>query len=273
LRYYIINLFKEANMSLPSLSLEDRVAVVTGARRGIGRSIALLFAEAGANVAVCDCVIEDGELESVAEEIQRFDRRSLAIKADISQEGDVDNLVKRVVDEFDGIDILVNNAGILGEATTFEAPLDDWDKIMDTNLKGYYVCSRAAGRRMIEQKRGNIISMASVASFRAGEFSGVYNVTKAGVVMLTRVLAKYLGSHNIRVNAIAPSLVPTDLYPSWLAQGLWKDPDGLARLEASTALGRLPTAEEISNVALFFASDASSFITGHTILVDGGALA
>ena len=253
-------------MTIPNFSLEGKVAIITGSRRGIGKAIALTFAEAGADVVVCDWVVEDGLLGVVAEEIRELGRRSLAIQADIAKKADVDSLVQRVMDEFSGIDILVNNAAIDIRVPLLELGEDDWDKVIDINLKGYYLCSQAVGRRMVERKKGNIISMASQLAFRAWANMGAYCITKAGVVMLTRVLARELGSYGIRANAIAPSTAKTEL-----GRPTWSDPEALNRVVSTIPLGgRLAEPSDIVGVALFLASDASSYITGHTILVDAG---
>lgn len=252
-------------MSIPSFSLEGNVAIVTGSRRGIGKAIALTFAEAGADVAVCDLVVKDGALRAVADEIQRLGRRSLAVQVDVTRKSEVDNFVKRVVDELGAIDILVNNAGILFTEPLLEIPEDKWDRIMNVNLKGYYLCSQAAGRRMVEQKKGTIINIASSAAFKGMPAIGAYCITKAGVVMLTRALAQELSSHNIRVNAIAPATVNTEIIRDIVAT-----PEGLAAQVARIPLGRLGEVSDVAGAALFLASEASSFITGHTLLVDGG---
>ena len=252
-------------MGIPGFSLEGKVAIVTGGRRGIGRAIALAFTEAGADIVVCDRVVEDGELEAVAEEIRRLGRRSLAVQADITQKSDVDNLVQRVVDEFSAVDILVNSAAMNIRAPLLELREDGWDRIINTDLKGYYLCSQVVGKRMVDQKRGNIINMASTAAMKAAPEMGAYCIAKAGVVMLTRVLALELAKYNIRVNAIAPSIVKTKF-----SQPLWSDPDTLKQIEAEIPLGRLAETGDIIGSALFLASDASSYITGHTIIVDGG---
>ena len=254
-------------MSIPGLSLKGKVALVTGSRRGIGRAIALAFAEAGADVAVCDNVVEGGELGVVAEEIQGLGRRSLAIQADVGRKADVDNLVREVMDQFSAIDILVNNAGIGGESTLFEASEDEWDRVIDINLKGHYLCSQAVGKGMVERRGGNIIGIASIWGTRAN-MGRPYSVSKAGVIMLTRVLARELGQYNIRVNAIAPGAIKTEL-----TRGMWDDPEYLKQLEAQIMLGRIAEPSEIASVALFLASEASSYITGTTIVTDGGMLA
>jgi len=254
-------------MSIPSLSLENKVAIVTGGSKGIGRAIALAFAEAGADVAICSRGL-DGELGTVAEEIRRLGRRSLAVQADITRKAAVDNSVQKTMDEFGRIDILVNNAGVIERATLLETDEDGWDRIMDTNLKGYYLCSQAVGKRMIDQKRGNIINIASMRGITAAVGRASYCISKAGVVMLTRVLALELAGYNIRVNAIAPGWVKTRLNES-----LWSDPKTRKQIEAEIPLGYMAEPSDIAGTALFLASDASSYITGHTIIAEGGLLA
>lgn len=252
-------------MGVPSLPLPGKVAIVTGGRRGIGKAIALALAEAGADIAICDRVIEDGEVKAVADKVQQLGRRSLAVRADITQKADVDSLVQRVVDEFGVIDILVNNAAMNIRAPLLELGEDGWDRVIDTDLKGYYLCSQAVGKRMVDQKGGNIINIASTAAIKAAPEMGAYCIAKAGVVMLTRVLALELAQYNIRVNAIAPYMVKTKF-----SQPLWGDPETLKQLESEIPLGRLAEPGDIIGSVLFLASDASSYITGHTIIVDGG---
>ncbi len=253
-------------MSIPDFSLEGKVAIITGGSRGIGKAIALTFAEAGADVVVCSRVV--GELQAVAEEIQGLGRRSLAVQTDITQKTDVDNLVQKVMEQFGAIDILVNNAGILIMAPFLELREDDWDKTIDTHLKGYYFCCQAVGKRMVERKGGNIINIASGWAMKAGREAGVYCIAKAGVVMLTKVLALELASYNIRANAIAPGWVRTKMIDYLLS-----DPEGLKQEETQIPLGRIAEPGDIVGAALFLASEASNYITGHTILVDGGELA
>ena len=262
-------------MGALSLSLEDKVALVTGSRRGIGKAIALTFAEAGADVAVSDCVIDDGELKAVAEQITKLGQRALVIKADVSQKKDVEDMVRSMMDKFGVIDILVNNAGIvlpvpvLEITEVLEVPDDNWHRMIEVNLRGCYLCSQAIGKIMVKQKQGNIVNIASVSGLRvANTLNVVYNITKAGVIMLTRTLAKELAEYNIRANAIAPGGVRTDLL-----KPVWTNPEYLKRVEASIPMKRIAEPVEIANVALFLASDASSYITGQVIPVDGGLLA
>ena len=251
-------------MSMPNLSLEGQVAIVTGGRRGIGRAIALTFAEAGADVAVCDVVVEGGEMEAVVEEIRKLGRRSLAVQTDVTQKAQVDNLVQRVEDEFGVIDILVNNVGGgSARALLLETSEDDWDRVIDTNLKGCFLCSQAVTKRMVEREKGNIINMASTAAFRG---DSAYSISKAGVVRLTEGLARSLGRYNIRVNSIAPGYTITDMTKS-----AWGVPEVRKQHEALVPLGRMAQPSEIAGIALFLASEASSFITGHMIVANGGS--
>ena len=254
-------------MCLPNFMLNGKVAVITGGRRGIGKAIALTFAEAGADVAICD-LVKDGNLEIVAEEIRKLGRRSIAVQADVTRKADVDNFINRATSELGYIDILVNNAGG-GDAEPLKNTSEaEWDRLIDLNLKSCYLCFQAVAKGMIERRQGNIISMASGAGMRGFAGRNVYNIAKAGVIMFTRVVARDLGKYNIRANAIAPTTVHTDLM-----QWLWDDPKALAAEAARIPLGRLAEPDDITGPALFLASDASKYISGHTIVIDGGQLA
>jgi NAD(P)-dependent dehydrogenase (short-subunit alcohol dehydrogenase family) len=253
-------------MDVPNLVLEGEVAVVTGSKRGMGRDIALAMASAGADVAVCSRLVE-GELEAVADEIAKLGRRSLALRVDISRKKEVDNLVDKVMDEFGAIDILVNNAGVQVKAPILDTSEEVWDNIIDTNLKGCFLCSQAVGRKMMERKKGTIINLSSDLAFKAFPELGAYCISKTGIVMLTRALARELGSHGIRVNSIAPGLVRTEM-----SRANWGNPEALAHVESLLPLGRIGETEDVVGVALFLASDASRYITGDTILLNGGGV-
>lgn len=254
-------------MTVPSFSSKGKIVVVTGSRRNIGKAFALAFAEVGADVAVCDMVIEDGELEGVAKEIRKFGRRSLVAQVDVNNKTDVNNFVQRVEDVLGGIDILINNARtMIINKPLMEWEEEEWDITIDVDLKGYFLFAQAVAKRMMERRKGNIINIASRAAFKATKNSGAYPIAKAGVVMLTRMLAVELASYNIRVNAIAPCSVRSALEDGW------RDTE-VERAKEAPPLGRWPEPRDIVGSALFLASQASSFITGHTILVDAGKLA
>ncbi len=253
-------------MSLPSFSLEGKIAVVSGGGRGIGRSIALGFAQAGADVSICARTIS--ELEEVAEEIRALGKRCLVVQTNIAVKSEVDNLVSMVIGEFGTVDVLVNNAAMNIMRPLIELREDGWDKIMNVDLKGYYLTSQAVAKVMVEKRMGNIINLTSTGAVKASPGLGAYSIAKAGVVMLTKVLATELAPYNIRVNAIGPSLVKTKF-----SQPLWGNPEVLKGIEAGVPLGRIAEADDIVGAALFLASDASNYITGQTIYVDGGMLA
>jgi NAD(P)-dependent dehydrogenase (short-subunit alcohol dehydrogenase family) len=252
-------------MNFPDFSLNGQVALVTGGRRGIGQAIALTFANAGADVAVCDVVTEDGALESTGDEIRKLGRRALTIKADTSREADINHLVEQVVAQWGTIDILVNNAGINMSGPFLEMSGETWDKVMNVNLKGYFLMAKAVGRVMFSKKKGCIINMSSRFAFRPSAHSASYSISKAGVAMLTKVIAKELGGYGIRANAIAPGMIKTDFN-----RRAWENETNLAKFIASTPLGRIGEVSDIAGAALYLASPASSYVSGHVLLVDGG---
>ena len=253
-------------MAVPRLTLENKVAIVTGGGRGIGRAIAVQFAEAGASVVVVSRT--QTELEKVAEEIGRLGRESLACQANIAVKAEVDAMVARVVERFGGVDILVNNAAVNVMRPLLELREDGWDKVMGVGLKGYFFCTQAAARSMVARRSGNIINIVSDAAVKAAPALGVYGIAKAGVLMMTKLFAVDLAPHNIRVNAIGPGMVKTGF-----SQPMWGNPDLRKLIEASIPLRRIAEPEEIAAVALFLASDAASYVTGETVFADGGTLA
>ena len=253
-------------MRIPDLSLAGEVALITGGKRGMGREIALAMAAAGADVAVSSRTVE-GELKEVADEIRSLGRRSLAVRADVSRKTDVENLVSRVMDEFGTIDILVNSAGILAKAALLETSEDSWRQMIEVNLTGCFLCSQAVGKRMVERKKGTIINMTSDLAFSPVPEMGAYSVSKAGIVILTRVLSKELGKYGIRVNAIAPGLVKTEM-----SRPNWSDPAVLKQVESMIPLGRIGQTRDVVGAALFLASQASNYITGDTLLLNGGGI-
>jgi len=255
-------------VGIAEFSMPGEVVLVTGGRRGMGKEIALAVAKAGADVAICDVVTDDGQLQAVATEIKKLGRRCLAIPADTTRKSDVDTMVQKVMDEFGHIDVLVNNAGIVLRSPLLDLPEGDWDKLMNINVKGYYLCAQAVAKRMVEQRKGIVINMASQYAFRVTPQMGLYSIAKAGVAMLTRGLAQELGQYGIRVNAVAPGLVRTEF-----SRSSWTNPQLMEQYEMSVPLGRIAETDDVIGVVMFLASSAAKYITGHTLLVDGGALA
>jgi 2-deoxy-D-gluconate 3-dehydrogenase len=254
------------DMTLPSLSLKGKTAIVTGGRSGIGKFIALLFAEAGADVAVAD-VVADERLAAVAEEIQGLGRRCLDVQVDTSQKSGVDRMVRQSVKALGGVDILVNAAGISTRTTPMEISEEEWDRVMDIDLKGCLLCAQAAGKQMIAQGRGgSIINLTSVAGIKAVVMRAGYASAKIGLIMLTRQLALELAPHKIRTNAIAPGLVRTEL-----TRDMWGDPETKSQMAALVPLGSWAEPLDVANAALFLASEAAGYITGITLPVDGAA--
>jgi len=256
-------------MTKPNFSLKDKVAIVTGAKRGIGKEIALTFAEAGADVAVCSRAVEDGQLEAVAREIQGLGRRSIAVQADVGVKADVDRMVQKVIDEFGRIDILVNDAGVNIKHLAFDFPEEDYDKLMNTNLKGCFLCCQAVGKRMKEAGKGVIVNVASEVGLQqvnAMPELSVYSMTKAGIVMLTTVLSKEWGPYGIRVNAIAPNSTRTPM------SVVWDSPEAEKAVAKTIPLGRVAEPSDQAAAVLFLASEAAGYISGVTLRVDGGKL-
>jgi 2-deoxy-D-gluconate 3-dehydrogenase len=246
--------------------LRGKTAVVTGARRGIGRAIALALAEAGADVAVCDIVADDGLLTKTREEIKQLGSESVALIADVSRREDVEKMAGQALKVYGKIDLLVNCAGVwIPGQNLIECSDENWDRVIDTNLKGTYLCCQAAGKIMAAQKSGSIINMSSQVGLTPGAGAGAYSISKAGIIMLTRQLALELSSYKIRVNALAPGIVKTDFNAAF-----WKDPAVEAQTAGMVPLGRLAEPEDIAQAAVFLASDAASYITGQILCINGG---
>ena len=276
-------------MSLSSFSLKGKKALVVGARRNMGKGFALGLAEAGADVAVTDVNIESGQLQTVADEIQQMGCKSLALKADISSQEEVKKLVDSVVQEFGTIDILMNVAVMYHSKSVIDLDEESWDKLTDVNLKGYWLMMQEVSPIMMKQKSGSIINLTSRGGLKAhaDKMMGNYAIVKSGIAMMTRQYCRYLGPYNVRVNAIAPSLVEWEEFPG--QENLKKKTDSQQKADRQVTdeekfeswltgpenlpLGRVATFEEMANAAVFLASDASSYITGTILNVDGGYMA
>ncbi|MCJ8499845.1 glucose 1-dehydrogenase [Desulfatitalea alkaliphila] len=250
-------------MDLTQFSLEGKVAVVTGGSRGIGRAAALAMADAGAHVVVSSRKI-DG-LEPVAAEISSKGVKGLAIAAHVGKMEDAKALIDQVMQQFGRLDILVNNAG----TNPYFGKLIDQDETtyditMNVNLKSIFFLSQMAAKIMKTRGGGSIINTSSIGGIRAGEL-GVYCVSKAAVIMMTQVMAKEWGQYNIRVNAIAPGIIKTRL-----SEALWKNPEVNAKAVAQIPMLRLGEPQELAGIVVFLASRAGSYVTGETIVVDGG---
>ena len=279
-------------MSLKQFSLEGKKALVVGARRNMGKGFALGLAEAGADVVVTDLAVDDGALQSVADEISEMGRRSAAIQADISSKQSVSELVDQTISVLGGLDVLMNVAVMYHRKALPDLDEDGWDQLTNVNLKGYWLMHQAVAPIMRSQRSGSIINLSSRGGLKAHADKGMgnYAIVKAGVAMMTRQYCRYLGPDNVRVNAIAPSLVEWEQHPAgdYYREHPEKKPKSpppkpklsdLDRFEAwstgpeNLPLGRVATFEEMANAAVFLASDASSYITGTILCVDGGYMA
>ena len=246
------------------MKLKGKVALVTGAGRGIGKAAAILLAKEGANVVVNDVDLQSAR--ETADEIRAMGCEALPIKADVSDKAQVRKMVGSIINAFKKIDILVNNAGIFSSVPLIDMTEDEWDKVMEVNLKGVFVCSQAVMKFMIKQHSGKIVNIASLAGKVGGIYSGAhYAASKAGVICLTKSLAKQLAQYGINVNAVAPALIETDMMKDWPKQVK-------ETLLKQVPLGRFGTPEEVAETVLFLVSEGANYITGATIDVNGGLL-
>lgn len=242
--------------------LENRAALVTGASRGIGRAIALALARQGARVAV-NYTRQVEAARRVVEEIEALGGEAFPVQADVRDAAAVDTMVEKVGNRYGRLDILVNNAGIIRDGLLVRMKEEDWQEVLDTNLKGVFYCTRAAARLMIRQRRGRIINLASVVGLMGNAGQANYASAKAGIIGFTRAVARELAPRGITVNAVAPGFIETDM-----TAGL--SPRAKERLLEAIPMGRLGRPEEVAGVVVFLASEAANYITGQTIAVDGG---
>jgi NAD(P)-dependent dehydrogenase (short-subunit alcohol dehydrogenase family) len=243
--------------------LKDKVALITGASRGIGEATAIGLARAGADLAIASRKLPD--LEKVAEEVKKLGRNCLPVQAHLGKVEEINQLVKRVLEEFGRIDVLVNNAATNPTmAQAIDVDERAWDSIMSLNLKGLFFLSQAVARVMREKGGGKIINVSSTAGITP-DILPLYSISKAGVNMATKVMAQQWAQHNIRVNAIAPGLTKTRF-----SEALWKNPDILKMAMFKTPMRRPAEPVEMVGAIIYLASDASSYVTGQIIAVDGG---
>jgi 2-deoxy-D-gluconate 3-dehydrogenase len=247
-------------------NLDGQIALVTGGSQGIGRAIAIGLAECGADVAILSRDIDkSGE---VLEKIKQIGKKSIAISCDISKISDINEKVEYILEEFGAINILVNSAGRHVKVPSFEMTELQWDEVFSTNIKGLFWVCKSVGKGMVENGGGSIINIASINGLIPFPDILAYSTSKAGVIMLTKSLAGDWAKYGIRVNAIAPGVIPTDLNRDAL-----KTPGRKEAVMNKTPMGKLGVAEDIVGAAVYLASPASAFVTGETIVVDGGFLA
>lgn len=253
-----------------SVDLEGKVAIVTGGRRQLGRAQAIRLAECGANVCLADIANDDDMRETVAM-IEALGRQALPVVCDVSRRDQVEAMVASCVSHFGAVDILVNNAGISSRETLMGVADDEWDDVFNINLKGTVLCSQYASRQMISQGRGGaIVNLSSSTGLNANVSRGPYGVSKAGVIMVTQLLARELGEHNITVNAIAPGFTSTARIGGRNGVIFRRGPDETGRVMQKLAIKREGEPVDYANAVAFLASDLGSYITGVTIPIDGG---
>lgn len=244
------------------MRLENKVSMITGGARGIGKDIAMLFAKEGSDVAICD--VNEEALSAAKGEIEgATGRKVLAEKVDVTSLENVEGFVKKILDNLGKLDILVNNAGITRDNLLLRMTEEEWDAVLSVNLKGAFNCIKAVTRSMMKQKNGNIVNMASIIGIMGNAGQANYSASKGGLIALTKTVAKELASRNINVNAIAPGFIQTDMTDKLtdeMKQNLLK----------FVPLGRMGKTDDVANLALFLAGNESSYITGQVVTVDGG---
>lgn len=246
------------------MKLEGKVAIVTGAGRegkGIGRYVALALAQEGADIVIADFVPDAAE--AVADEVRKVGRRSVAVQANVAVPDDCDAVVQKTLDEFGKVDILVNNAGITRDALIPRMSEQEWDAVIDTNLKGTFNCTKAVTRTMLKQRSGKIVNVASVMGLIGNPGQANYSASKGGVIALTKTTAKELGSRGINVNAVAPGFIQTAMTDE-LSDSVRES------ISKQIPLNRLGTSEDVARLILFLCTEDSSYITGQVVNVDGG---
>lgn len=241
-------------------SVEGDVAIVTGASRGLGKAMAVGLANAGSKIVVADILDSS---ETVAE-INNNGSEAIGIKVDVSNKEEVDNMVSKTCEQFGHIDILVNNAGILRTGKAEDLTPEDWNKVIQVNLTGQFLCAQAVAKHMLERGEGKIINVGSIAGLRGYPGSAAYSAAKAGLVMMTKTFAAEWG-HSLRINIICPGVFATDMTEDFL-----KDEEFMDNLKQNVPMGRHATTDELIGTIIYLASKASSYVNGHELVIDGG---
>jgi len=241
--------------------LKDKVALVTGGARGIGQAIAMTFANEGADIVIAD--VNLGVAQKTASEIEALGRKAMALEMDVTSYERVEEGVNKILDKMGKVDILVNNAGITKDNLLLRMSPADWDAVINVNLKGTFNCIKAVTRPMIKQRSGKIISIASIIGLMGNPGQANYAASKAGIIALTKTVAKELASRNINANAVAPGFIQTEMTAK-LPEDIKK------KMMEAIPLAKLGTPQDVANVCLFLASEESNYITGQTITIDGG---
>lgn len=243
------------------MRLKDKVALITGGARGIGQAIAMTFAREGADIVVADVNLEIAQ--KTASDIEGLGRKAMALAMDVTNYEIVEEGINKILDKMGKVDILVNNAGITKDNLILRMSQADWDAVINVNLKGTFNCIKAVSRPMVKQRSGRIISIASIIGLMGNPGQANYAASKAGIIALTKTVAKELASRNINANAVAPGFIQTEMTAK-LSEEIKK------KMLEAIPLGKLGTPEDVANVCLFLASAESSYITGQTITIDGG---
>ncbi|MBU1061962.1 MAG: 3-oxoacyl-[acyl-carrier-protein] reductase [Candidatus Omnitrophica bacterium] len=245
------------------LSLEGKVALITGGAKGIGKEISLLFANQGADICLCDTDIE--QAEETAGEIRDLGRDSLSFKTDVTDSKQVQDMMDKILDKFKKVDILINNAGITKDNLILRLSEEDWDKVIAVNLKGCFICTKIVSKVMLKQRFGNIVNIASIIGIMGNVGQSNYAASKAGIIGFTKSVAKELASRGVCVNAIAPGFIKTEMTAK-LPEDIQK------KMLQVIPLGRFGEPRDVAELALFLSSKSSSYITGQVIQIDGGML-
>lgn len=241
---------------------ENKVALITGGSRGIGKEVALKYAQNGYNI-VINYVSDKTDVEKLRKELEQFKIKTLIVKADVTNAEQIENLVKQAIEEFEKIDVLVNNAGITKDNLLMRMSEEDFDKVIEVNLKGTYLVTKAVTKYMMKKRAGSIVNLASVVGVAGNAGQCNYAASKAGIIGFTKSIAKELASRNIRANAVAPGFIETDM-TSVLPDSVKEN------IHEQIPLKRMGNAKEVANLIYFLGSDESSYITGQVINIDGG---